>query len=59
MSEPEDCSLQELVNAIQEQTRAITSLVNTNMMLIQALAESEGIEDEDQAGTYLDGSPVT
>lgn len=47
----------ELIEAIREQTAAINRLVNSNAALIQAMAESEGMDEDDHhPGTYLDGS---
>jgi len=51
-------SMAELVDAIRQQTDAINRLANSNAALVQAMAEAEGLEEEDQApDTYLDGRP--
>lgn len=58
MSERVESLLVELIEALQEQTRAVQALASSNQALVQAMAEMEGVEDEDaQPTTYLDGSP--
>lgn len=58
MSERVESLLVELIEALQEQTKAVQALANSNQALVQAMAEMEGVEDEDcLPGTYLDGSP--
>lgn len=48
----------ELIEAIRQQTDAINRLVSSNAALIQAMAEAEGLDEEDKApDTYLDGAP--
>jgi uncharacterized coiled-coil protein SlyX len=44
----------ELLKALAEQTAAINKLVESNRLLIQAMAETE--EDEEEPSQYLDGS---
>jgi hypothetical protein len=51
--------LAELIEAIRQQTDAINRLASSNAALVQAMAEAEGLDDEDQEpATYLDGSPL-
>lgn len=40
-----------LVQAIHEQTKAITLLAESNQMLVQAMAEGEGVEEADRYQT--------
>lgn len=49
----------ELIEAIRQQTDAINRLASSNAALVQAMAEAEGL-DEDERGpdTYLDGSTL-
>lgn len=54
-----DDQMKELVDAIRQQTAAIQQLAESNAALIQAMAESEGMDDEDrEPSTYLDGSTL-
>lgn len=54
-----DDHMKELVEAIRQQTSAIQQLVESNAALIQAMAEAEGMDDEDrEPNTYLDGSTL-
>lgn len=49
--------LAELIEAIRQQTDAINRLANSNAALVQAMAEADGMDDEDrEPTTYLDGS---
>lgn len=49
--------LPELIRAIQDQTKAITRLAQSNEMLVQAMIESEGLGDQEiQLQTFLDGT---
>lgn len=49
MSEQEESLISQLILSIQEQTKAIQSLADSNQILIQAMAEAEGL-DEDHHG---------
>ncbi|MGP9834222.1 hypothetical protein [Marinobacter sp. NSM] len=50
----------ELMLAMREQTDAINRMADTQAALVQAMAEAEGLDDEEQEpATYLDGSPVS
>ncbi|GFM73748.1 hypothetical protein PSCICL_47400 [Pseudomonas cichorii] len=42
----------------KKQTALLQLMVSNQMVLIQALAEDQGVDEEIQAMTYLDGSPV-
>lgn len=54
-----DDQVVELIDAIRQQTAAIQQLVESNAALIQAMAEAEGMDDEDrEPATYLDGSTL-
>lgn len=46
----------ELMQAIQHQTDAINRLADTNSALIQALAEAEGLDEDQEPTIYLDGT---
>jgi len=49
----------ELIEAIRQQTDAINRLASSNSALVQAMAEAEGMDDEDrEPPTYLDGSSL-
>lgn len=49
----------ELIEAIRQQTDAINRLASSNAALVQAMAEAEGMDDEDKdPPTYLDGSTL-
>ena len=51
--------LMPLVDAITKQTEAIQKLADSNEALIQAMAEAEGLDEDDrEPGTYLDGSTL-
>jgi|25_taG_2_1085351.scaffolds.fasta_scaffold16373_2 DNA-directed RNA polymerase sigma subunit (sigma70/sigma32) len=53
-----DDQLAQLLEAIRQQTAAINRMAESNMALVAAMAESEGMIDEDaQPGSYLDGTP--
>ncbi len=54
-----EASLIRLIGAVVEQTAAIYRLASSNEALVQAMAQSEGMADDDaQPGAYLNGSPV-
>lgn len=44
--------------ALRDQIIAINRLAQSNEMLVQAMAEGDGIDDGRPATQYLDGSPV-
>lgn len=46
-----------LVTSLQAQTQAINAMVQSNAMLLQALAETALDGEELPSNTYLDGSP--
>ena len=49
----------EVIEAIRQQTDAINRLASSNAALVQAMAEAEGMDDEDrEPTTYLDGSTL-
>ena len=49
----------ELIEAIRQQTDAINRLASSNAALVQAIAEAEGMDDEErEPTTYLDGSTL-
>ena len=49
----------ELIEAIRQQTDAINRLASSNAALVQAMAEAEGMDDEErEPTTYLDGSTL-
>jgi len=49
----------QLIEAIRQQTAAIMRLADSNASLVAAMAESEGLDDEDcQPDSYLDGTPA-
>lgn len=49
----------ELIEAIRQQTDAINRLAASNAALVQAIAEAEGMDDEErEPTTYLDGSTL-
>ncbi len=51
--------LAELIEAIRQQTDAINRLASSNAALVQAMAESEVMDEEDrEPTTYLDGSTL-
>lgn len=52
-------ALRQHTHAMRKQTEAIQHLVESNAALIQAMAEAEGMDDEDrEPATYLDGSTL-
>ena len=54
-----DEQMEELIAALRQQTDAINRLANTNAALIEAMAEAEGLENEElEPSTYLDGEPI-
>lgn len=49
----------ELIQAMREQTEAINRLAQSNAALVQAMAEAEGMDEEErEPTTYLDGSTL-
>ena len=50
-------NLEHLVKAIGAQTQAIQSLAESNVMLVQAMAEVDA-EEAGDIGQYLDGTPM-
>ena len=51
--------LAELIEAIRQQIDAINRLASSNAALVQAMAESEVMDEEDrEPTTYLDGSSL-
>jgi len=48
--------LRELITALQDQTTAITSLVESNQRLMMMLVDGMSDEDAPARTTYLDGS---
>jgi prefoldin subunit 5 len=50
-------AFESLVESLQHQTKAINAMVQSNAMLLQALAETAMDGEELPANTYLDGSP--
>lgn len=50
--------MDELIQALQDQTKAINRLVSINAALIEMLAEQYDESEEEQPTTYLDGSKV-
>ena len=49
-------SLAELAEAIRHQTMAINRMADSNWALVYAMTEGDGIEDEPDCTTYLDGT---
>jgi hypothetical protein len=49
-------ALERLAAAMEEQNRALWALVHQTAALI-SMALENGAEDDDESGTYLDGSP--
>lgn len=49
--------LTRLTSALEQQTAAINSLVQSNALLIQAMVDAEGMDDAPSV-SYMDGSPV-
>lgn len=47
-----------LVAALMGQTEAINRLAQSNEMLVQAMAEDAGVNEDGPVSHYLDGSPV-
>ncbi len=54
-----DDQLAQLLDAIRQQTAAINRMAESNMALVAAMAEAEGMNDDEDAqpGSYLDGTP--
>lgn len=54
-----DEQFSQLMQAMREQTEAINRMADTQAALVQAMAEAEGLDDEEQEpATYLDGSTL-
>lgn len=52
-----DEQVAQLIEAIRQQTAAITRLADSNADLVAAMAEVDQVDDEDQEpGVYLDGT---
>lgn len=47
-----------LVEVIGKQATAIQALADSNMMLVQAMAQDQGMDEGEEPRQYLDGSPV-
>lgn len=56
MSEPLELEIRRLVEAMQEQAKAINALAQSNAALIEAMAEAEYEGEDMPSATYLDGS---
>ena len=57
MNEHVESLLVELIETMQQQTEAINALAASNQMLVQAMAESDG--DDNEVQTHgLDGKPL-
>ena len=52
------CDCEELINAIKDQTIAITALVQSNRELISCMAGQDDGEEQEEPQTYMDGSPA-
>lgn len=48
--------LEDLIDAVRQQTQAIGQLANSNAMLAQAIADSYDEGEESAPGQYLDGT---
>lgn len=53
-----DENVAQLIEAIRQQTAAITQLADSNAALVAAMAEGDGMDDEPDSTSYLDGSPA-
>jgi len=53
-----DDQLAQLLEAIRQQTAAINRMAESNMALVAAMAEAEGLDDDQEPTTYLDGSTL-
>ncbi|WP_201020215.1 hypothetical protein [Pseudomonas cichorii] len=58
MSEHSILLQEQMLSEQKKQTALLQQIATNQMVLIQALAEEQGVEEEMQALTYLDGSPV-
>lgn len=54
---PEDLMIR-LIDALNAQSQAIQSLVESNAALIQAMAQEQGMDEGQEPRQYLDGSQV-
>ncbi|MFT7337619.1 MAG: hypothetical protein ACI92B_000941 [Marinobacter maritimus] len=53
-----DEQVAQLLEAIRQQTAAITRLADSNAALVAAMADADGMDDEGRVSIhYLDGSP--
>ena len=53
-----DEQFSQLMQAMREQTDAINRMADTQAALVQAMAEAEGLDEDQEPTTYLDGSPA-
>lgn len=53
-----DEQMSELIEAIRQQTAAINRMAESNMALVAAMAEAEGLDEDQEPTTYLDGSTL-
>ena len=54
---PEDLLIH-LIDALNAQSQAIQALAESNMALVQAMAQDQGMDEGQEPRQYLDGSPV-
>ncbi|NWN92284.1 hypothetical protein HLV39_12360 [Marinobacter adhaerens] len=53
-----DDQVSELIEAIRQQTEAITRLADSNAALVAAMADADEVDsDEREPDRYLDGTP--
>ena len=50
--------MQELIQAMKEQTQAVSQLAASNMALVDLISQQMTEMDELPPATYLDGTPV-
>lgn len=53
-----DEQIAQLIEAIRQQTAAITRLADSNVALVAAMADGDGVDEEPDSNSYLDGSPA-
>ncbi|MCV4287017.1 hypothetical protein OH708_03760 [Pseudomonas capsici] len=58
MSEHSILLQEQMLSEQKKQTALLQQIATNQMVLIQALAEEQGVEEGGRALTYLDGSPV-
>lgn len=61
MSEPDqslNLNIAKLIQAMHLQTQSISRLAASNEMLVQAMAESEGVDDQRIPSVGLNGRPL-